>query len=471
MTPSLDITLLQQHASALAQLLRTENGFEAAGYAYFGISRIHADPWDGGPRIRLVSHRVEEIAHEDQIDASGLHVRWGTRGFMKMLSHAKENNLGPGVVHTHPGSNAFFSPQDDRNEAELARTAGIKGTVGLVSIVLGGDGTICGRMWEPDGSSILARTIQTVGGRFQRWLAKSPSDCASEHLDRQARLFGSNFNPIIRGLKVAVVGCGGTGSAVATLLARLGVGQLLLIDKDCIEFTNLNRVHGAHRKDAEEHTPKVEMIKREIAAAGLDVHVITHQGWVNDPSIRDGIRSCDFVFGCTDDHSGRITLNRLAYFYGIPVIDVGLRMMPWKSAAGHDINGRVTTLCPGRPCLVCGNIVSAKRAAEESLQRSNPKEFERQKQEAYVVGAGDPAPAVVTFTTEMACVAVNEMVAAITGFQGDDGMMSTRYRRFHARDERFLAVKSLDACQICGSPRNWGRADIEPFMDMIGGPE
>jgi molybdopterin/thiamine biosynthesis adenylyltransferase len=211
------------------------------------------------------------------------------------------------------------------------------------------------------------------------------------------------------------------------------------------------------------------MLKREVAAAGLDVHVIGHRGWVNDASIRDGLKSCDFVFGCTDDHAGRITLNRLAYFYGLSVIDVGLRMMPWRANGGHDINGRVTTLLPGRPCLRCGNVVNPKRAAEESLQRLNPEEFERQKAEAYVIGGGNPAPAVVTFTTEMACVAVNEMIAALTGFQGDEGMVPTRYRRFHARDERFLEVKVLDTCQVCRSQANWGRADVDPFLDLIGG--
>ncbi|MDB5386438.1 MAG: UBA/THIF-type binding protein [Planctomycetaceae bacterium] len=467
MTTPLDITLLQAHISSLASLLRTDRGVEAAGYLYFGVSRIESDPWEECPRLRLVSHRVQEIEPSDKIGASGLHVTWSTRGFMRMLSAAKASGLIPGIVHTHPGSRAFFSPQDDSNEAELARTAGIKGTAGLVSLVFGGDGSVCGRLWLPDGSFKVARSVQSVGGRFRRWLSGIDPCTSSDHLDRQARLFGSQFNPTIRSLKVAVVGCGGTGSAVAMLLARLGVGQLLLIDKDFVELTNLNRVHGARRTDAENRIAKVEMLKREIEAAGLGVQVIIHKGWVNDESIRDGIKSCDFVFGCTDDHSGRITLNRLSYFYGIPVIDVGLRMMPWKSNGGHDINGRVTTLCPGHPCLLCGGIVSGKRAAEESLERSDPQEFEKQKLEAYVVEGGDPAPAVVSFTTEMACVAVNEMIAAITGFQGAEGMVPTRYRRFHVRDERFLAVTKVGSCQVCSVSTNWGLADVDPFLDLI----
>ena len=469
MNPSLDVTLLEPHWSKLDGMFATGNGNESASYICLGISEIENDPWDKTPRIRLVSHRVEDIEVADRIDASGTHVTWSTRGFMKLISAAKEAGLMPGIVHTHPGSHAFFSLQDDKNETELARTAGVKGTKGLVSIVLGGDGSICARLWRPDGSIVVAKSVQIVGGRFRQFSTATAQNSGVEHLDRQARLFGKPFNSTIRSLKVAVVGGGGTGSAVSMLLTRLGIGHLLIVDKDIIDTTNLNRVHGARRQDAETYMPTVGMLDREIKAADLDVRVLTHQGWVTDARIRDWLKSCDFVFGCTDDHAGRIMLNRLAYFYGIPVIDVGLRMMPWNDNGGHDINGRVTTLCPGRPCLLCGNVVNAKRAAEESLERSNPEEYEKRKNEAYVVGGGDPAPAVVTFTTEMACVAVNEMIAAITGFQGADGMVPTRYRRFHLRDERFLAVKKLPNCQICSGTKNWGRADIFPFLDMVGG--
>lgn len=469
MIPSIDVTILECHWTHLEKMFSDGHGVEAAGYIYLGISEIENDPWDKVPRIRLVSHRVEDVEASDKIDASPLHVTWSTRGFMKLLSGAKQNGLMPGIIHTHPGSHAFFSPQDDKNETELARTAAVKGTAGLVSIVLGGDGSVCARLWCPDGTVVEAKAVQIVGGRYRRFPAAAPSISNSEHLDRQRRLFGEEFNPTIRSVKVAVVGGGGTGSAAAMLLARLGVGHLLIIDKDFIDTTNLNRVHGARRKDADARMPKIEMLNREIDAADLGVQVLTHNGWVTDPCVRDWIKSCDFIFGTTDDHSGRIMLNRLAYFYGIPVIDVGLRMMPWNNNGGHDINGRVTTLCPGRPCLLCGNVVNVKRAAEESLERSNPAEFEKRKKEAYVIGAGDPAPAVVTFTTEMACVAVNEMIAAITGFQGADGMVPTRYRRFHVRDERFLAVKNLPTCQICSSKGYWGRADMVPFLDMVGG--
>lgn len=464
----LDVTLLEPHGLRLQEMLARGGGSETAAYLRFGISEIGADPWSGHPRTRLVSHQFDEIDSADRGSASPVHVTWGTAGFMWLLAEAKAKGYVPGIVHTHPGSHAFFSDQDNANESELARTALIKGVRGLVSVVLGGDGSVRARIWLPEGEVVDATVVQQVGGRFRRWTYGEDVVAEVDYLERQARLFGSGFNGLVRSLRIGVVGCGGTGSPVAMLLARLGVGHILLVDDDVVETTNLNRVHGSRRSDAEAGMLKIDVIEREINAAELGVQVITRKGWANAAGMRDVLKSCDFIFGCTDDHTGRIMLNRLAYFYGIPVIDVGLRMMPASLGTGHDINGRVTTLSPGRPCLLCGGVVNASRAGEEALERADPIEFRKRKQEAYVIGAGDPAPAVVTFTTEMACVAVNEMIAALTGFHGEDGMVPNRSRRFHARDDRFLATKQRDTCPVCASNEFWGRADIDPFLDMIG---
>ena len=52
------------------------------------------------------------------------------------------------------------------------------------------------------------------------------------------------------------------------LLARLGAGQLVLFDNDIVDVTNLNRLHGARRSDADAMRPKVEVVAREIAEIG-----------------------------------------------------------------------------------------------------------------------------------------------------------------------------------------------------------
>lgn len=467
MRTTLDIVLLESHEAALRALLHRENGSEAAAYVLFGKAEIFADPWSGQPRTRLTSHEVIPIADEEMVSSSSMHVTWSTRGFMRLLGLAQQRGLVAGLAHTHPGAEAFFSDQDDRNEAELARTAFNKGGLELASMVFGGDNAVVGRLWSSPVEATEALAISVVGSKITIWRSK-PNGVETEFLARQAALFGPGFNPIVRALRVGVIGCGGTGSAVVSLLTRLGVGYLALIDNDTIDTTNLNRVHGSRAADVSAGLSKVDILAREIEAAGLGIQIVTRKSWVGDPMLRDLLRSCDVLFGCTDDHQGRLTLNRLAHYYGIPVIDVGLRMRSARNGADYDMTGRVSTIRPGNPCLMCLGVVNPQRAAAEGLRRNDPAEFERRKAEAYVDGGGDPAPAVVTFTTSIACAAVDELIQGLTGFRGDGGMTHNRIRRFDRVEDRAMTCRPVQSCPICSSQATWGRGDVNPFLGVIG---
>lgn len=463
-----DLVLLALHDAELRALLHPATGTEAAAYVLFGRSSIAADPWTGTLRTRYVSHAVVPVPEEDRISASPLHVTWSTRGFVRLLSQATADNLVLGIAHSHPNGPAVFSPQDDRNEAELARAVTNRNGNGheLVSVLLGDHGGMAARVWVgPDFVPATSR-IAVIGRRLRFIGHLGEHAVTGDAFDRQSRLFGPGLNEILHGLRIGVVGCGGTGSAVAMLLLRLGIGHLLLIDNDAVELTNLNRVHGARRSDV--GLLKVDVLAREIRAAGLGVEIATVRSWAGAPQARDALKSCDLIFGCTDDHDGRALLSRLAYFYGIPVIDVGLRMRPAAQDGGYSMVARLSTVMPGEACLLCRDLVNPKRASEEHLERTNPEEFRRQKLEAYVEGAGDPAPAVVTFTTEAATMAVNEMLQGLTGFRQAGGMSSGRFRHFESLTDRTVSIASYSGCRVCDQRDVWGRADVEPFLHRAG---
>lgn len=464
----IDMILIEAHEAELRALLTSEGGVEAAAYVLFGVSDIAADPWTGQRRRRLVSHEMVPVPDEDRVSASDVHVTWSTRSFVRFLKKAEERGLILGIAHTHPGSTAFFSEQDDRNEMDLLKIVSNRSGDGhgFASVVLGGDGSVCARLWtSPDHFAGCERILVSGRRLVLHGIGSMPHD---EMLDRQARLFGPAFNPLVRNLRVGVIGCGGTGSPTAMLLARLGIGHLLLVDDDTIELTNLNRVHGSRLDDVKAKARKVDVLAREIREAELGVQVATFRGWVGDAAVRDALRSCDIIFGCTDDHDGRLFLNRLAYYYGIPVIDMGVRIIPASKDRPYEMAGRVTVLTPGTPCLLCRGLVDPVRAREEALRRTDPEEFERRKAEAYVSGGGDPAPVVVTFTTETACMAVNELLQALTAFRGDGGMKPERRRRFDAIEERTTTCSPRQECEQCATPRIWGRADVKPFLHRIG---
>lgn len=466
-----DIILQERHRDEISELVMGESGAEGAAYILFGRSRISVDPLTDKPRRRYSSFEVIPIPDEDKVSASDRHVTWNTKSFVALCRRAKEEGLIPGIVHSHPGGFDGFSGQDDRNEFDLftlLRNRNGKDSE-LVSLVQVGDALYRGRIWVDDNTPSTCERVSIAGSGG---IAIQGRDLETQNpaFNRQALAFGDDVNRQLRQLTVGVVGCGGTGSAVVQLLNRLGVGRLVVVDDDEVEFSNLNRLHGATVQDAMKKVAKVRVMADEVARSGLGVRVHAIKGWVDSKEARDALRCCDVIFGCTDDHSGRIFLNRLSHFYLIPVIDVGLALLPRTDGQPglQEMAARTTVLFPGAPCMICRGIADPIRARDEDLERRDPEEFARQKGEAYVIGAGNPAPAVVTFTTEAATMAVNELLQGLVDYRGERRWAWNRYRRLNTAEERRQGVEPKAGCSICGDRDSWGRADVIPFLDRVG---
>lgn len=467
-----DLILQEQHLREIEGQVLAKAGVEGAAYIIFGTSEIAEDPWSRTGRTRLLSRQVVAIPPDDILEAEADHITWSTASIVKLLRRAKQDNTVVGIVHSHPHGPGCFSAQDTRNESELVRLAGNRNGPGtrLVSLLLTGEGQLCARVWRGVDDFDECNKITVVGRRIAfHGHAHSVHHDMAEAFSRQALAFGAQTNAQLRNLRIGVVGCGGTGSATAMLLARLGVGQLVLFDDDIVEASNLNRLHGATRSDADAMRTKVEVLVREISDLGLGVKVAARRGWIGDEACRDALKSCDIVFGCTDDNDGRMLLNRFAYFYLIPIIDMGLAIAPLNDGRQvKELSGRTTVLVPHAPCLMCRGIVDPVLAREESLKRSNPAEHERQKREAYVRGGGNPAPAVVTFTTATACMAVDELLQGLTDFRGTGGWAWQRVRRFDLMQDRTPGAPPNPDCPICTETDYWGLGDVSPFLDRAG---
>jgi hypothetical protein len=118
---------------------------------------------------------------------------------MRLLNDAKIAGHIPAIVHSHPKGNARFSEQDDRNEAELARTALLKGMPGLISIIIAGDGDIAARIWtQTDKQSTFAGSCIPDPACVFRVSRGTPAD----FLDRQVRLFGEEASRQVSRLSV-----------------------------------------------------------------------------------------------------------------------------------------------------------------------------------------------------------------------------------------------------------------------------
>lgn len=465
------LTLQNKHAEKLKAHLIREDGKERAAYLLCGKAKIKSDPWERKSHQKFLSYDVIPVLDEDVIVSTQTAIEWKTNSFVQLLKQAQKLGLHVAVVHNHGANFPHFSECDDHNEPGLIELAQHRNgpETPLISLLLMPAGQVVGRIWLNTKTQQQIDLIRIFGNQFQLNYPGRGNGMTSELFQRQILALGKPFTQDLSRLRVGIVGCGGTGSAMAMLLARLGIGQILLIDKDIIEKTNLNRVHGARQSDVDAMLPKVDVVARSITELGIGVRVVKIQAWVNEAVSHDAIKSCDIVFGCTDDNQGRIFLNRLAYYYLIPVFDMGLaiELTNDDSPKIQAMDGRVTVLYPGTTCLLCREIIDPRLAQSESLQRSNPEEFERQKNERYVIGGGNQAPAVVTFTTETALMAVNELVHRLHGYREGSGSTDSRTRFFHRMTDIRPGESPAPYCPVCFKRSIWGKGDVDPFLGVI----
>lgn len=465
------LVIQERHAQHLQEFLLPESGHERSAYLLCSRVSIESDPWTGERAQRFISYEVLPIPESEVVSSSDQHITWTTQSFVNALKRAEEKGLLVALVHSHPGGLAEFSEQDARNEADLIQLAHNRNGASalMLSLVVLPEQQWIGRLWETPTEVRSLDLIQVVGERLKLHYPDRGKGQSSAMLNRQALAFGEVLNQDLAQLRVGIVGVGGTGSALAMLAVRLGLRRFALFDQDVVEESNLNRLHFARMEDARLARPKVETVAQGMRDLGFGVEVRTYQKWINDRDCRDALRSCDVLFGCTDDHAGRLVLNRFAYYYATPVIDLGLAIEVSKGESPElqALDGRVTVLQPGYTCLLCRGVINPSIARDQILKQQNPDEYERRKAEAYVQGEGNPSPAVVLFTTDVASMALQELVHRLQGFRGKDGAVAQRVRKFKLMDDRRQGGVSQPHCPVCASSNHWGMGDTEPFLGLM----
>lgn len=111
---------------------------------------------------------------------------------------------------------------------------------------------------------------------------------------------------------VAVVGCGATGAAAASLLARAGVGTLTLIDRDFVEPSNLQRQVLFDENDALQSLPKAEAARRKIAQFNSGIDVRPHIADLVPDNIAALLGPAHLILDATDNFETRYLINDFA---------------------------------------------------------------------------------------------------------------------------------------------------------------
>lgn len=442
------------YASLLATLRVGESAVEQAAFVICGLSETAEE-------TRLLAREVLEISPEDVLDQNELSMHIAYRSALAAMKRAGMKKGTILFVHTHPAGAVDFSKQDDREESILASVGRnydpalpIMGTA-----VISGPRVVRARVWTADSAPLEISRIRVVGRCFE-FLALEDSAPNYELFDRQVRAFGRDAQKVLAGLRVGVVGCGGTGSSVAEQLARLGVGHVLLFDHQVVEASNVSRIHESVFGDV--GRPKVEVIAERLLAIqpGIEVQAIPHR--IVELEAAKALRDCDIVFGCTDDDLGRFVLDRFALDYLVPVFDMGAKIDSVGGAISF-VGCRVTRLQTGHACLGCRRALSGERMVKDALPE---KEYEALAREGYARELDEPDPAVVPFTTVAAGLAISQLLDLLTGFRGPDADVDQVVLRFDTLE----VVKSSRAgspdCN-CGRPELHGVGDRPLFLDMV----
>jgi len=461
-------TILEEHHQQLRRsLLRDENEYGAL--LVCGRSR-HQDPWTGVIEERALVREVLELPAEAFYERTPTSLVWSTTPLFRLAKKSILRDSAICIAHSHPQGGLFFSDRDDVADRESFEIVfrRMETERPHFSLVMDQRGELLVRAYDsrlkPDDVDLL----RIIGDRLQVRYPGRDTFAVPDEFDRQARTFGPRATHDLTQLRVGIVGCGGTGSAVASLLARLGVSRFLLIDADRVDITNLNRLHFSTKPDAVLRRYKVDVVGDAIAQIGLARSVVRFKTPVDSSECREALRACDIVFGCTDDHLGRNFLNRLAYFYLLPLIDMGVLIAPDEDGGYDTFDGRVTVVQPGYTCQVCRKLISTQKMLEEGMARNDPARYEEYRRAGYVVDGSDANPAVVTFTTEIAAVAVNELLHRLTGFRGAQGHCAERVRRFdYVKDSDIVpGGKRRPDCPLCGLRKYDGRGDMIPFLNQ-----
>jgi adenylyltransferase/sulfurtransferase len=143
---------------------------------------------------------------------------------------------------------------------------------------------------------------------------------------------------------VAVVGCGALGSFHAGALARAGAGRLILIDRDFVEWSNLQRQWLYEEGHAREALPKAIAAARALERINSEIRVEPHVADLTPDNIEELLEGADIVLDGTDNFETRFLVNDYCVERGVP----------WVYGGAVGSYGVAMPVAPGRgPCFEC----------------------------------------------------------------------------------------------------------------------
>ncbi|HDR4726749.1 MULTISPECIES: thiazole biosynthesis adenylyltransferase ThiF [Bacillus] len=159
------------------------------------------------------------------------------------------------------------------------------------------------------------------------------------------------FSPIgeegqrkIREKHVLIIGAGALGSANAEMFVRAGVGTVTIVDRDYVDWSNLQRQQLYAESDVENNLPKAVAAKKRLAEINREVRVKALVQDVTAEELEELVTNVDVMIDATDNFETRFIVNDIAQKHSIP----------WIYGACVGSYGLSYTILPSKtPCLSC----------------------------------------------------------------------------------------------------------------------
>ena len=290
----------------------------------------------------------------------------------RVLDRALKEQAGVAVLHSHPGSGwQALSGMDHDTERTVIAPFVRETRLPLLGMTMGSDGCWSARFWPESrvgAQPVHCTDVRRVGPRSTS--ADSPPGAHPPYVRRNSLVrtldcWGVEAQARLARTHICVVGAGSVGSIVLECLARTGFEEITVVDSDCVEEKNLDRLIYADRhclglrkaEVAAAHLRRVATAARPvIRAVPLSVCAARAYRFAAD---------ADVIVCCVDNAEAREVLNHIAYSNCLPLIDGGVLVDSRERLLSA--KWRVHLVGPDMRCLRCRGQYTSSDARDERL--------------------------------------------------------------------------------------------------------
>lgn len=419
------IRMIERHHEDLYAHLFPGDGFEAAAALVCGIA--------GRNRDQFLLQKPILVPYDACQVRTPTRLTWPGEYLDQALEEADPIDGAVILMHSHPGGYGQFSEIDDESDRvvmPVLQHGGQDPAAPHGSAIMLPNGRICARVYDEKLQYRPIQTITVVGHSIRNLSSSAIATPLAYTSDMTADLSSKT---------AVIVGISGTGSITAELLARLGIGRLILIDFDMVESKNLNRILYTTANDIGRF--KTHVLRDAIRNHSPHVVVETFETAVNDEMVLAASSEADILFSCVDSMEGRYYCDLIVQAFVCPMIDMGV-VIPTRQRGGRleiaDVCGRIDYVRPGGASLWQRGEITGEGLAEEYLRRSDPDDHARQIREGYLKGAPEEAPSVIALNMRAASAAVNEWLSRLYAIRHDGNEMhASTYFSLAASEEEY----------------------------------